>query len=105
MKISHESQENVSIFFEPSRPQIESMNTATETRSLARASSISLKAAMAITGFLMAGWLTLHMLGNLLVFAGPDVMNAYAAKLRDTGLLWPMRAALLAILAIHATCA
>lgn len=60
---------------------------------------------MAVTGFLMAGWLTLHMLGNLLVFAGPEVVNAYAAKLRDSGLLWPMRGALIAILAVHVTCA
>jgi succinate dehydrogenase cytochrome b subunit len=81
------------------------MNTATETRQLERTPSISLKAAMAITGFLMAGWLTLHMLGNLLAFAGPEVVNAYAAKLRDSGLLWPMRVGLLAILAVHATCA
>jgi succinate dehydrogenase / fumarate reductase cytochrome b subunit len=81
------------------------MNTATETRSLERPASVSLKVAMAITGFSMAGWLTLHMLGNLLVFAGPAVVNAYAAKLRESGLLWPMRVGLFAILAVHATCA
>jgi succinate dehydrogenase / fumarate reductase cytochrome b subunit len=81
------------------------MNTATQTRSAERPASVSLKAAMAATGFAMALWLTLHMLGNLTVFAGPEVMNAYSAKLRDTGLLWPMRLGLLAILGVHVTCA
>jgi succinate dehydrogenase / fumarate reductase cytochrome b subunit len=81
------------------------MNTATETRPVERAPSVSLKAAMAVTGFIMAGWLTLHMLGNLLVFAGPDVYNGYAHKLRETGLLWPMRVGLIAVLAVHVICA
>ncbi|HET6332427.1 MAG TPA: succinate dehydrogenase cytochrome b subunit [Polyangiales bacterium] len=81
------------------------MNTATQIRSPERPASVSLKAVMAATGFAMALWLTLHMLGNLLVFAGPEVMNAYSVKLRDTGLLWPMRLALVAILVVHVTCA
>jgi succinate dehydrogenase / fumarate reductase cytochrome b subunit len=81
------------------------MNTATQFRSASRPASVSLKAAMAATGFAMALWLTLHMLGNLLVFAGPEIMNAYSEKLRDTGLLWPMRLALIAILGVHVTCA
>jgi succinate dehydrogenase / fumarate reductase, cytochrome b subunit len=81
------------------------MNIATETRPVVRAASVSLKVAMAVTGFIMAGWLTLHMLGNLLVFAGPDVYNGYALKLRETGLLWPMRVVLVAILAVHVVCA
>lgn len=81
------------------------MNTATQTRSAERLASVSLKAAMAATGFAMALWLTLHMLGNLLVFAGPEVLNAYSEKLRGTGLLWPMRIALVASLGVHVVCA
>jgi succinate dehydrogenase / fumarate reductase cytochrome b subunit len=101
MKISHGSASNVSLFMQRGRDQAECMNTAAEIRT----PSVSLKAAMAVTGFAMALWLTLHMLGNLLVFAGPTVMNAYSVKLRETGLLWPMRLALVAILAVHVSCA
>jgi succinate dehydrogenase / fumarate reductase cytochrome b subunit len=82
-----------------------SMRTAIQTEALERPASVSLKAAMAATGFAMAFWLTLHMLGNLSVFFGPAVMNGYALKLRETGLVWPMRVALLVILAVHVFCA
>ncbi|HEY2735012.1 MAG TPA: succinate dehydrogenase cytochrome b subunit [Polyangiales bacterium] len=74
-------------------------------REWSRAPSVLLKAAMAVSGFLMAGWLTLHMLGNLLVFAGAAAMNAYGEKLRATGLLWPMRLLLFSALLIHVVCA
>ncbi len=63
--------------------------------------SISLKAAMAVSGAVMVGWLTLHMLGNLTVFAGPELMNGYALKLREAGVLWPVRAVLVAALVVH----
>lgn len=56
---------------------------------------------MAASGLLMAVWLTLHMLANLLVFAGPTLINRYALELRGTGLLWPMRIGLLLLLALH----
>lgn len=68
-------------------------------------SSITLKALMAASGLLMALWLTLHMLGNLLVFAGPELMNSYALKLRATGLLLPMRVGLTALVLVHIACA
>jgi succinate dehydrogenase / fumarate reductase cytochrome b subunit len=63
--------------------------------------SLLWKVLMAVTGMLMAGWLTLHMLGNLLVFAGPALHNAYAEKLRDSGLLWPMRLIILSAIGVH----
>ena len=63
--------------------------------------SVGLKALMAISGLLMALWLTLHMIGNLLVFGGPELMNGYALKLRATGLLWPMRIGLVALFVVH----
>jgi succinate dehydrogenase / fumarate reductase cytochrome b subunit len=66
---------------------------------------VLLKAAMAVSGAAMALWLTLHMLGNLTVFAGPEVMNGYAEKVRATGLLWPVRAGLVLALVVHVLCA
>jgi succinate dehydrogenase / fumarate reductase cytochrome b subunit len=53
----------------------------------------------------MAGWLTLHMLGNLLVFAGAEAMNGYGEKLRGTGLLWPLRLLIGSALIVHVFCA
>jgi succinate dehydrogenase / fumarate reductase cytochrome b subunit len=81
------------------------MNAQSVTLPGTRIPSVLLKAAMAATGFLMAGWLTLHMAGNLLIFGGAELTNSYAAKLRETGMLWPMRAVLLSALAIHVLCA
>jgi succinate dehydrogenase / fumarate reductase, cytochrome b subunit len=81
------------------------MNTASTTARGTGIPSVLLKTTMAATGLLMAGWLTLHMLGNLLVFGGPELMNAYAEKLRATGLLWPMRALLSVALTLHVLCA
>ena len=71
----------------------------------AQPTSIVLKAAMAVSGFGMALWLTLHMLGNLGVFLGPEVLNGYALKLRATGLVWPMRVVMLGLLGVHVACA
>jgi succinate dehydrogenase / fumarate reductase, cytochrome b subunit len=60
---------------------------------------------MAVTGLGMAVWLTLHMLGNLTLFAGPQIMNGYALKLHDSGILWPLRTLLVVALGIHVLCA
>ena len=50
----------------------------------------------------MVLFLLAHMLGNLLVFAGPSALNAYAQKLADLGpLLWVARLGLLAAVALH----
>ena len=65
-------------------------------------SSIGRKILVAITGLALVGFVVVHMLGNLLVFAGSDVLNAYAKKLADLGpLLWVMRLGLLAAVVIH----
>lgn len=106
MKVSHEWPENVSLFVQVARIQAASMDTTLPTRLAAqRVPSIVLKVVMAITGALMALWLTLHAIGNLTVFGGAALINGYGAKLRDSGLLWPMRVGLIAALASHVLCA
>ena len=65
-------------------------------------SGIARKAIVALTGLLLAGWMLLHAAGSLGVFAGPKVMNEYAALLRATGLLWVMRAGLALAVLAHA---
>lgn len=65
-------------------------------------SSIGKKILVALTGLGLAGFLLGHLLGNLLVFVGPDAINAYAVKLKDLGpLLWVARIGLLAMVGIH----
>lgn len=63
--------------------------------------SILIKVAMAISGLGMALWLTLHMLGNMLWLAGAEIYNAYGEKLRESGVLWPVRTLLIVGFIVH----
>lgn len=46
-------------------------------------SSLGLKLLMAITGLILTSFVLFHMLGNLLIYLGPDVYNSYAHKLHS----------------------
>ncbi|MED6313893.1 MAG: succinate dehydrogenase cytochrome b subunit [Verrucomicrobiota bacterium] len=64
--------------------------------------SLGLKYLMALTGAGLFGFVLMHMLGNLTIFAGPAAINQYAAKLHSLGpILWVTRLGLLVIAAIH----
>lgn len=67
--------------------------------------SIGQKLVLALTGVGLVGFLMVHMLGNLTIFQGPDVMNAYAAWLQGHPLLWIARVGLISIFLIHTTLA
>ena len=57
---------------------------------------------MAVTGAIMVLFLIGHLLGNLLVFAGPDTINAYGRFLHfDAGLLWIIRSILIVAVVLH----
>ena len=65
-------------------------------------SSIGAKVAMAVTGILLVLFIIAHLLGNLLMFVGPESTNAYAKGLKDLGaLLWVARVGLLVVFLIH----
>ncbi len=72
-------------------------------------SSITKKAIMAVTGFILFGWIVGHMTGNLKVFQGAEKFNAYAEFLREmgaplfpeSGVLWLVRGALTLALVLH----
>jgi succinate dehydrogenase / fumarate reductase cytochrome b subunit len=65
-------------------------------------SSVGKKAVMAVTGVVMVLYLISHVLANLLVFAGPDRINRYAALLHGTGAaLWGARLVLLLAVTLH----
>lgn len=57
---------------------------------------------MALTGFLMGGFLLIHTIGNSTIFWGREAFNAYAHHLHSMGPLVPVfELGLLAIFAIH----
>ena len=65
-------------------------------------SSIASKVIMALTGICLLGFVIMHMVGNLQVYAGPEKLNAYAHLLQSLGSgLWVMRLGLLAIFVLH----
>jgi succinate dehydrogenase / fumarate reductase, cytochrome b subunit len=69
-------------------------------------STIGKKMVIAVTGLIGFGYVVLHVLGNLLVFAGPARLNAYGAFLKsNAGLLWTVRIILLAAVILHSVAA
>ncbi|OHE78016.1 MAG: hypothetical protein A3F67_00955 [Verrucomicrobia bacterium RIFCSPHIGHO2_12_FULL_41_10] len=65
-------------------------------------SSIGRKWIVAITGICLIGFITVHLLGNLSIFLGPDMVNAYATRLHELGaLLWVARLGLLLVAGLH----
>jgi succinate dehydrogenase / fumarate reductase cytochrome b subunit len=67
-------------------------------------STIGRKILMGLTGLILVLFVMGHMLGNLQIFLGPDVINAYAYKLHEllpASALWAIRLVLLGTIAIH----
>ena len=65
-------------------------------------STIGKKVVMAASGIILVGFVIGHLLGNLLVFRGPDAMNEYAALLKaNAALLWGVRSVLLFAVVLH----
>jgi succinate dehydrogenase / fumarate reductase cytochrome b subunit len=66
-------------------------------------SPIGKKLLTGITGVGLVTFVLVHMVGNLLLFAGHDAYNAYADHLVSLGpLLWMVESMLVAVFAIHA---
>jgi len=65
-------------------------------------SSIGKKLTIAVTGLGLYLFVLIHLAGNLQVFGGPEMTNAYAYKLKSMPLvLWGARFGLLAIFSLH----
>ncbi len=67
-------------------------------------STIGRKILMALTGLVLVLFVMGHMLGNLQIFLGPEVINAYAYKLHHllpASALWTVRLVLLGTIAVH----
>jgi len=64
--------------------------------------SVGKKAVMAVTGLVMVAYLITHVLANLLIFQGPEKINAYSRFLHETGAaLWAGRLVLIAAVVLH----
>lgn len=67
-------------------------------------STIGKKTVMAVTGFILCGFVLGHMIGNLQVFEGQEKFDNYARFLRSVPLaLWLVRLTLLASVVLHIT--
>jgi succinate dehydrogenase / fumarate reductase cytochrome b subunit len=67
-------------------------------------SSVGSKHIMALTGILLVGFILEHMIGNLLIFAGPEALNEYAYGLKHLfhGIpVWLARGGLLLAALLH----
>jgi succinate dehydrogenase / fumarate reductase cytochrome b subunit len=64
--------------------------------------TIGQKALLAVSGVVLFGFVIAHMLGNLQVFLGPDVYNAYAESAKSNAVvLWGARSVVLVALVTH----
>jgi succinate dehydrogenase / fumarate reductase cytochrome b subunit len=64
--------------------------------------SIGKKFVMAVTGAVLVGFVTGHLVGNLQIFGPPDKINGYAHFLQSLGpALWGVRLGLLACVIVH----
>jgi succinate dehydrogenase / fumarate reductase, cytochrome b subunit len=71
--------------------------------------AVGKKFVVAVTGIMMAGFLVMHMMGNLKAFAGQEKLDHYATYLRDIGqdmfghetVLWFARVGLLVAVVAH----
>ena len=65
-------------------------------------STVGQKVIAAATGLSLAGFLLVHMGGNLQIFAGADALNQYAVLLKSSAaILWTARLGLLSLIVLH----
>ena len=65
-------------------------------------SSVTAKTIMGISGLGLVGFVIAHMLGNLQIYLGQDVLNAYAYKLKSMPVvLWIFRGGLIGMFTAH----
>jgi succinate dehydrogenase / fumarate reductase, cytochrome b subunit len=64
-------------------------------------SSVGTKLLIGITGLLLFAYMVLHLAGNALVLAGPEVFNEYSHKLISNPLIVPIEIGLLLVFLVH----
>lgn len=64
--------------------------------------TVGKKAVMAVTGFILFGFIVAHLLGNLQIYESPEKINHYSEMLRSVAsLLWGARITLLISVLLH----
>jgi succinate dehydrogenase / fumarate reductase, cytochrome b subunit len=64
--------------------------------------TVGKKAIMAVTGFILFGFVVAHLIGNLQIYESPEKINRYSAALHSMpALLWGARIALLLSVFLH----
>lgn len=64
-------------------------------------SSVGTKLLIGLTGLALFAYLILHLAGNALIFAGPDIFNEYSHRLISNPLIIPIEIGLLLIFLLH----
>jgi len=64
-------------------------------------SSVGTKLLLGLTGLLLFLYLILHLAGNALIFAGPEIFNEYSHALISNPLIIPIEIALLLVFLVH----
>lgn len=64
-------------------------------------SSVGTKLLIGLTGLALFVYLILHLIGNALIFAGPEIFNEYSHALISNPLIIPIEIGLAAIFVIH----
>jgi succinate dehydrogenase / fumarate reductase, cytochrome b subunit len=67
----------------------------------AYSSTVAEKLLIAVTGLALFLYLVVHLIGNSLLFLGPDTFNGYAHTLTSTPLIIPVELGLAAIFVLH----
>lgn len=79
----------------------QAIDRATDKPAGPQLASITKKVLMAITGLAWFLYVILHLLGNLLLWAGAETYNEYAHKLISNPLIYPAEIGLLVFLLVH----
>ena len=64
-------------------------------------SSVGTKLLMGLTGLALFAYMVLHLIGNAIIFAGPEAFNSYSHMLISNPLIVPIELGLLAIFLVH----
>ena len=65
-------------------------------------STVGSKLLVAVTGLSLVGFLVMHLIGNLLLYLGPDTFNHYSYKLISNPLVIPAEIGLVILFVLHA---
>lgn len=65
-------------------------------------STVGSKLLVAVTGLLLVGFLVMHLMGNLLMYLGPETFNHYSHTLISNPLVYPAEVGLVLIFLLHA---